>query len=453
MRLEPGEVRSLPLVAALLDLEGRPVAATPEWAGPAPGTVSYHTGHGHLLVSPDVPAPELDGLMRRLVTEVRGAARAMDGDAGRQAALLAAGLDLVAGKPLAAGLDLVAGEPLAGCQPNVADGLMELALAGIRARAGGLAVRIAGPLPALTVNGAAAIALALVQLAVNAQRHEGAERVVLRVGAGPTFSVEWPSPRPAPAQVASHRHLRRRSRWGWGYVQMVADALGGVALPPGPAGPGVEGACLGLGAVHLTLPLACVREGRVERSTQSWDEDPSMPALGTPAEGALARLAAAAAVCPGRIAYLDLYRARAHGGRTWVALAPHSGSDRARDLLRGLHHERALWRAPEPHATRVSALASLLGSALGDPWPNVPPSVYAESLPAACAALGVPRPGPIDALALPPPRVVAYLLAELGGRLAQSGEEVYLVPSPGAAGSTLLAALRPSADGRLRLNP
>jgi hypothetical protein len=190
----------------------------------------------------------------------------------------------------------------------------------------------------------------------------------------------------------------------------------------------------------------------VERATEAWDQDPAMPARGEPASTpALARLVAAAAARPGLIAYDDLYRARLSGARTWVVLAPESGSSRARDLLRGLHHERALWSAPEPHATRVAALATLLGVAMGDPWPSAPPGVHAEVLPAACAALGVAAPEPVDAVSPPDPRVVAFLLAEVGGRLVRRGEEVWLVSADPA--NPLLRAL-PGADaGWLRINP
>jgi len=237
-------------------------------------------------------------------------------------------------------------------------------------------------------------------------------------------------------------------------VQMVADALGGSALPPGPAGPGMAGACLGLGAARLTLPLACVRDGRVERATEAWEQDGRMSgALHQAATGALAALVAAAAERPGRIVYRDLYRARRSRERTWVALAPESGSVRVRDLLRGLRHERALLRAPEPHATRLLALATLLQVVLGEPWPSVPPGVFAEELPAACAGLGIPAPEPLDAVCPPDPWATAFLLAELGGRLVRRAEEVHLVVGPEAAGSPLLRALSPGPDGWLRINP
>ncbi|HEY4027014.1 MAG TPA: hypothetical protein VGO86_11340 [Candidatus Dormibacteraeota bacterium] len=439
MRLEPNEVTGLPLPAALVDAGGAAMAATPEWAGPCPGTLSYHAGIGHLLVAPDAPAPELDAMMGRLLDEIAEAAGGLPGEAGLQASVLAAGLGLVAGRP-------------AGAAPTgTACDVVALTGAAVRARTQGLAVHVAGPLPDVAVAAPAAIALALVQLAVNAQQHEDARRVVLRVSEGPTFSVEWPGGRRAAGQVRSHRHALRRPGWGWGYVQMVADALGGVALPPGPAGAGMDGACLGLGSARLGLPLACVRDGRVERATLAWEQDAGMPAQGEPAGGPLAALVDAAAELPSRIVYRDLHRARLWRGRTWVALAPESGSSRARDLLRGLHHERALWSAPEPHATRVSALTTLLEVAMGEPWPSAPPAVYSDVLPAACAALSVDLPEPVDALRPPDPRVVAFLLAEAGGRLVHHRDEVWL--AGGDPESPLLRALRPSPDGWLRINP
>jgi hypothetical protein len=437
VRLEPTEVPGLPLPAALVDGEGGTIAATPEWAGRCPGTLSYQAGAGHLLVAPDAPTPELDALMGRLLDELAAAAADLTGDAALQTSVLAAGLALVAGRPAGA-------EP-----PGTAEDVVALTAAAVRARTQDLAVQVVGPLPRATVPAPAAIALALVQLAVNAQQHEEAERVFLRVGPGPTFSVEWPGTTHTTTGVNSHRHALRRERWGWGYVRMVADALGGAALPPGPAGHGLTGACLGLGSARLGLPLACVRDGRVERATQAWDEDPGMPAQGHPVDGPLAALVGAAAQQPGLIAYRDLHRARLRRDRTWTVLAPESGSTRARDLLRGLHHERALWSAPEPHATRVSALTTLLQVAMGEPWPSAPPSVYREGLPAACAALGVPAPDPLDVVAPPDPRAVALLLADTGGRLVRRGDEVWLAGADPA--SPLLRALGGGADGWLRV--
>jgi len=440
MRLEPGEIPALPLPAALFDLEERVVAKTPEWVGRCPGTVSFHAGQGHLLVAPDAATPELDVLMDRLLTELRCAASRLGGEEGMRMGVLTAGLELVAGQSVASG------------PPATPEDVLALAVAAIRARAPGLGVQIVGPLPNTVVTAPAAIALALVQLAVNAQIHEGAQRVALQVSPGPTFGVEWAAPARASAPVSSHRHPLRRSGWGWGYVQMVADALGATALPPGSTGPGTIGACLSLGSPRLGLPVAVMCQGRVERSTQAWDQDQQRPGFGQHLDELLARLTAAASEQPGRIVHADLYQARLDRGRTWVVLTPESGSSRARDLLAGLQHERALWTAPEPHATRASALATLLQVAMGDPWPNVPPGVFEEVFPAACSGLGIPTHELVDAVVLPEPRATAFLLAELDGRLARRGDEVWLVPSPTASGSRLLHALGAKPGGWLRMS-
>jgi hypothetical protein len=132
-------------------------------------------------------------------------------------------------------------------------------------------------------------------------------------------------------------------------------------------------------------------------------------------------------------------------------MPPQNGVDRARDVLRGLVHERALVRAPEPHATRVYALAGLLGRGLGDPAAAVPPSVWHEVLPQACAVLGVTAPMAFDSLILPDPRVAAFLLAEIGGRLVGAGDELRLEPPAGARGE-LLSALPRDENGLVRLS-
>jgi hypothetical protein len=435
VRLEPAEVAGLPLAACLLDALGQPVVATPEWSGPCPGTLAYHAGAGHLLVAPEDPVVELDALAERLLEALRAAAMAAGQDFGRRIEVLVAGLELTSGRP-----PRTVG--------TVGDAV-RLAAAAIPARTQDLALTVVDPVPEGPVTAPAAVALALVQVAVNAQQHEDAARVALRVAPGPTFHVEWPGATASPASPRSARHGLRRQRWGWGYVQLVADALGGSALPAAPAGPGRRGASLGLGSSRLTLPVACVRAGRVERSTLAWDGDPDAPGFGQRPDGPLAELVGRAESDPGRVAFGDLYRARCRGGRTWLVLGPPSGSARVRDLLRGLAHEQALWAAPEPHATRVHALATLLGGALGDPLPAVPPGVWAEVLPRACACLGLRAPPAPPALLLPDPRLAAFLLAETCGRLVPVGDEVRLE----AGESPLLAALPRDAGGLVRLCP
>jgi hypothetical protein len=228
---------------------------------------------------------------------------------------------------------------------------------------------------------------------------------------------------------------------------MVADALGGSALPAGPTGSGRDGATLGLGAARLTLPVACVRGDRVERATLAWDQDPEVPGFGQPMDGKLVELVRRTEANPGRVEFQDLYRARFAGGRTWIVLSPESASARARDMLRGMTHERALWSAPEPHATRVHALAALRAGAMGEPLPSVPPSVWGEVLPEACAALGLEVPGCAEAMILPDPRLAAFLLAEAGGQLVSAGDELRLQ----AADHPLLISLRRDSRHLVRL--
>jgi hypothetical protein len=234
---------------------------------------------------------------------------------------------------------------------------------------------------------------------------------------------------------------------------MVADALGATALPPGPTGPGMVGACLGLGAFQLTLPLALLRDGRVERSTLAWDQDPQAPGIGEAPAGVLVQLVLDAAKLPGSVVYRDLYRARAVGDHAWLALAPESGTSRARDLVKGLAHEQALWTAPEPLATRLQGLAALLGIALGDPWPSVPPSVWAVSAPAAARALGVELPASLDVLVLPDPNLVAVLLSELQGELVLRSGQLHVKPSTSMSGCAWLSALGGSAAEGVHVNP
>jgi hypothetical protein len=440
VRLDPAEVVELPLAAALLDRDGRHLAATPEWLGAGPGAIVYQLGQAHLLIAAEVPTPELDSLVERLLETMREAGAIVSSGDSKRIEVLVAGLELVAGRP--------PGASGAGTVWQV----LELAAAAISARTQGVAVDLQGPVPDLRVPAPAAVALALTQLAVNAHQHEKAARLQLRVAAGPTFYVEWPDPSRGTVRMASHRHPSRRSGWGWGYVQMVADALGATALPPGPTVEGMVGACLGLGSLQLTLPLALVRGNRVERSTLAWDQDPRAPAIGED-PGALAQLLRAASEEPGRIVYRDLYRARAVGDHAWMALAPESGTSRARDLVKGLAHERALWSAPEPLATRFHGLAVLLGIALGEPWPSVPPSVWETSAPAAAEALGVPLPARLEVLVLPDPRVVAVLLSELDGTLRLQGGQLYVEPSTSDARCAWLSALGGLDTKGVHVNP
>lgn len=443
MRLDPAEIAHLPLPAAMVDRRGAVIAATPEWRGATPGTVCYDAGEARLLVGPGARAwADQEAVMRRLLDEMRSAVAAMTGDQALCAAVLGSGLELVAGWP-----------PDDRAQDSVG-AVLGRARAVIRARVPEADVEIAGatPQPVLAPDH---IALALLQFAANAFSHEGSTRLRLRAGVGPTFFVEWPAQRPLGAVASGQSHPGLRRRWGLGYVRMVADYLGATALPPGPTTDGWTGPCLSVGSRRLTLPLAVYAGDRLLRATQTWGQavrslDPAVP--GTILAD-LGPVLGAAEAAPGTIASHGLLRARRTQSGSWVALPPETGQERARDVLRGLDHERVLWSAPEPHATRVHGLISLLARSLGDPPTAYAPEAFARELPRACVTLGLTPPALGPVLACPDPRATAFLLAELGGELAARPDGTFLVPGPGAAGSPLLGLLTPDERGWARLTP
>jgi hypothetical protein len=439
MRLDPAEVSYLPLPAALVDRHGEVVAATPEWRGVEPGTLAYHTGQAELLVSaggsPGVP----EALCRLLLTELERAVGAMQGDQALGARVLVSSLQLVAGLPV-------------GSERGTATEVLEHARAAIQARVGGVAVEVC-PAPDLAVPAPARIALALVQFAANATSHQGATSLRLRVGPGPSFYVEWPSARAGGVRALAARHPELRRRWGLGYVRTVADHLGATAVPPGPTVPGWAGPCLSLGSRRLTLPLGLYAARRLVRATQTWEQElgaavPEVrPTLLADLEGALADAEATASTIVRR----GLVAARQAGPVTWAALPPETGPGRVREVLRGLHHERALWSAPEPHATRVHALNVLLARSLGESPAAFAPESFQAQLDRACQALGIPAPAALPMVAYPDPRLVAFLLAELGGELGADASGTWLAVAPEAARRPLGRALGIRGGARLPL--
>ncbi|HSR25069.1 MAG TPA: hypothetical protein VLW53_16055, partial [Candidatus Eisenbacteria bacterium] len=407
------------------------------------GTICYHTGEARLLVGPGGrPWPAQEAVMRRLLDTIRAAAAAMNGDRALCATVLASGLELVAGWP-----------PDEGTCDAVA-GVLDRARRVIRARVPAAEVEVAGAGPQL-VPAPDQVALALMQLAANAFSHEGGARLRLRAGPGPTFYVEWPAAGPAAAVASGQSHPRLRRRWGLGYVRMVADYLGATALPPGPAVAGWAGPCLSLGSRRLTLPLAVLAGEHERRATQTWEQ--TLRSLDPAVSGAvladLREVLEAARREPGTIVSHGVLRARLTPAGTWVALPPETGSERVRDVLRGLDHERVLWSAPEPHATRVHGLIALLGRSLGEQPRAFAPEAFARELPRACAALGVQTPRVSPLLACPDPRTTAYLLAELGGELAAGPDGTFLVPGRAAVWGPLLELLELDERGRVRLTP
>jgi hypothetical protein len=444
VRLDPVDVPYLPLPAAMLDRTGQPVAQTPEWRGAGPGSLTYHAGHAQLVVGPTEAVPTgQQALMAWLLRELEAAAGAMPADQALLASVLTSSLELVAG----ASLDVTR---LSGNTSQV----FEYARAAIAARTSDVRLEITPEAAPQPVPAPAQIALALVQLAVNAATHDGARTISLRVDLGPTFWVEWPSERGERVQAGGHPHQRRRPRWGLGYVRMVADALGATTLPPGPSGRGLMGACLSLGNQRFTLPVAVYSGWQVTRSTQTWEQELAGPDSDGVARTwqAVTGTLQAAWQQPGRVARHDLYAARHVNAGTWISLVPEAGADRTRDVLRGLDHERALWSAPEPYATTVHSLITLLTWSLDAARTAIAPDAFAREFPRACAALGMPVHAVPPLLACPDPRVTAFLLRELGGSLVSEPEGASLQPPPSARRHPIIALLA-GPDGRLRLTP
>src|SRR2546430_8220702 len=213
----------------------------------------------------------------------------------------------------------------------------------------------------------------------------------------------------------------------------------------------MEGACFSIGSRMLTVPLACYDDGKLRRRTQSWEQETvHVAAEDRPGIEAELRelLEEAAGAEPGTIVTRDVFCARRTGLRTWAALPPEAGSHRVRDVLRALDHERALWAAAEPHATRVHALTVVLARAAGDDWPTFDPSTWASLFPVACAAMGVAAPEVAGAAVYPDPRVAAYLLAELGGGLSGAGAAGGDRPPAARGTDPRLTGLGPVPGGR-----
>jgi hypothetical protein len=397
-------------------------------------------GHGHLMVAPTSPPPAgLEALVSRLLEELNSAADVMGGNLADQCRVLRAGLSLVAGQILEADVE------------GTTDEVLKLAAISIAARAPALSLEVEQPPNPAPVAAPAMIALALVQLAVNAHVHESALRARLWVESGPNFHLTWPSDRATQVKIGSHRHRRDRIGWGWGYVRMVADLLGAVALPPAPLDDEMD-AGLSMGSRRLAIPLAVYGPAGPIRSTPTWAQEvtSSDPDRRNIVNAHLAAVIDRAQAAPGRIVYEDLYSARTSGAETWVALPPQTGTNRILDVLHGLEHEKALWGAPEPHATKVCALIRLMQTGLGQPWEGYDPTAWARMFPTACSALGLPTPLVTGAFVWPDPRVAAYLLRAVGGELVASVDGVTFKPSHS---DPILTALERGRDGRYALTP
>jgi hypothetical protein len=410
VNLTLAEIAELPLAAALVDAAGAVIARTPEWDGSGPGAVSYPVRSVRLVVRTQPASSHCDALLSRLLDSIDAAGLALSGTQAQRVRMLAGSLRLVAGR-----------EPGGW---GTTDDVIDLARAGITARTGLTVEAVAGP--ARPVLGPEVAALVLVQLAVNAERHDAASSVRLEVDRT-TFRVVWRHTGPAP-RIATARRRADRDRWGLGFARIAADAIGGTVYLPRATGEGTLAATLELGIRRLSLPLAALRDGRVARSTRSWDEETSLaPGSATGSGAKLATIEAAARSVPGQIVVGAGFSARAGLRALWVAVPPDDSAVRAREVVAGLIHERALSdHIDEPARSTIGGLALLLATLLGEPMPRVPIAAWTRRLHEVGPAFGLARGIPdFDGVGAIDPQVVA-VLAPSGDGFEIDGDRLWL---------------------------
>ena len=436
MNLTVAEVQELPLAAALLDRDGV-LARSPEWHDSAPGAVTYRVRQARLVVSTEPTHAMCTPVLDALLHEIDGAAACLPRRQALRVGMLAASLRIVAGREVAT----------AGPSADV----LEHACAGIASRTA-LQVTVADDEP-FAVLAPAAAALVLVQLATNAERHDRAESVALRAHRH-SFVLDWHATMGSPGTTTARRRADRE-RWGLGFARIAADSIGAVVYPPTDEGDGVRSASLETGLNRLSLPLALVRDGAVQKATRAWDEETaSLPGRALPPGARAARCVAAAAVTPGAIAHVEGWCARMGRDGTWVVIPPDAVVDRARDVLDGMVHERALWDGvPEPARSRIVALAAILGSMLGADLVRVPGETWNRRAPELARVYGLTLPVPLfRGAGAVDPRVALFLAAEFGEALDAVGDELYLRIRPDQQDDPLVRVFLAAGDDSLKLS-
>ena len=436
MNLTVADIAELPMACALVDRDDAVIACTPEWTGAGPGTVAYRVRSSRLLVATETTTSHRQALLDRLLAAIEDAALSVGGDQRMRVRLLATSLRLVVGRRVTTA--------------GTASDVIAFARAGITGRTQ-LTVRDEHGDDA-TVDAPEVVALALVQLAVNAERHAHAAEVTVSHDRM-AFAMRWRAAGP-PGEVTTSRRHRQRQRWGLGFVRIAADAIGG-----GVYGPYCDGddlvVTLELGLRRLALPLAAASGRQLVRATRTWDDETGVTPgqhieRGTPVGDALG----AALRFPGEIATTTTgISARTGRALTWLAVPPDGVTDRARDVLAGLVHERSLIDGiAEPHRSRIAALALLLGAALGSPVPRVPARSWYRRMHELSTAFGVTLPlPPYDGIGAIEPSVVALLAAEAGDRFEVSADRLWLTVRSERSRDPLLAPLLEPGSLRIRI--
>ena len=436
MNLTVGEVSELPLCAAMVD--GVDVLAhTPEWHDPTPGAVTYRARQVSLVVNTDPePRPECAHAVAALLAEIERTAAALPHRQALRVAMLAASLRVVAGRGV-------------GREGTSAD-VLEHACAGVASRTA-LQVSV-NDVMRFAVLAPEVAALVLVQLASNAERHDGTASIALTAARG-AFTMEWMGS-PASSPTTSRRR-DDRPRWGLGFARIAADCIGAAVHPPVRAAGGLTTAVLETGLNRLALPLALVRAGAVQKATRAWDEETALlPGAPLPRGGRAAQCVAAAASAPGTIVRVDGWCARTGRQGTWVAVPPDDIVARARDVLDGMVHERALWDGvPEPARSRIVALAAIVAAMLGAELVRVPGATWNRRAPELARAFGLRAPVPVfRGAGAVDPRVALFLACEVGGTFEADGDDLYLHIRPDRRAHPLLHGLVAPGAASLKLS-
>ena len=437
MNLSIGDLVELPLPAAVFDEEEAVIAQTPEWTGAMPGAVAYPVRNTRLIVSTGTTNPQCEVVLSRLLDAMDETATVVSGTQSMRVAMLAASLRIVAGRKIAS--------------KGTSHDVIDYARAGISARTT-LDVRVDG-YPSYPVNGPEVAALVLVQFAANAERHARVTSVTIEQSNN-SFSVLWPG-ESGSRDIITARQRGHRERWGMGFARIAADTLGGAVYPPYDRGDGMVIATLELGLNRLSLPIAAVRDGRVLKSTRSFDEETGYtPGTQIEPSSHLAQTVTAAHDAPEEIVVTDGWWARETRDKVWVAIPPDDIVDRARDVLDGIVHERALWDGvPEPSQSRVFALASLLAAMLGTPLPRVPSETWNRKMPELAAAFELRMSVPLfEGLGVVDPKISAFLAAEFGDHFEVEGDDMYLIVREEKMGDPFVGILLAPDDNALKLS-
>jgi hypothetical protein len=435
VNLTVGELAELPLPAAVFD-GGDVIAQTPEWRDAAPGAVAYRAHRALLVVSTDATHPMCSPVVTRLLDEIDGTAATLPHRQALRVRMLAASLRVVAGR--------------ASSTMGTSIDVLEHACAGIASRTA-LTVAIERD-DSFAVLDPAVAALVLVQFAANAERHDHAGSVSLHASEQ-TFTACWEGSRSF-AGARTARRRAERERWGLGFARIAADSIGATVYPP-VEGDAARSASLEVGLNRLALPLARIRDGTVEKATRAWDEETGLlPGVALAADARATRCAAAAAATPGVIARVEGWSARTGRNGVWVAIPPDAVVDRARDVLDGMVHERALWDGvPEPAQSRIVALAGILAAMLGADLVRVPGAAWNRRAPDIAAAFGLQMPVPhFPGAGAVDPRVALLLATEFGEALEVAGDDLYLRTAPDRRNDPLLRVFLTPGDDSLKLS-